>query len=1036
MQWLVSWCVRRRGIVAILAAAFLALGIWQARKTPIDVFPEFVPAQVSIQTEAPGLTPDQVETLVTRPIEAAVNGAPGLAALRSESIPGLSVVSLDFGAGTDPRRAHQDIAERLGRVAASLPAGTKTPQLSPLTSSTMDVLKIGLVSQRLDSFALRDLADWSLKPQLLAVPGVARVNVFGGDVRQLSVMPDLQKLEAYGLSAGDLAEAARAALALHGAGFVDLAAQRVLIESPVPSPDPAALAAAVVTVRNGVPLTLGDLARVETSAALRAGDSLVQGRDGVLLTISSQFGANTMDVTRALEAALADIVPRLEADGISVYPAIHRPANFIERALTNLRDGLGIAAALVLIVLFAFLRDVRAALISFVTIPLSLVAATLVLGRWGFTLNAMTLGGFAVAVGVLVDDAIIDIENIMRRLRENAALAQPRPRMSVVRDASLEIRSPVVFATLAVVALFVPVYFISGVQGQFIGPLAFAFITAVLASLVTALTVTPALCALLLSASEVHAEAAWIGALKRGQARAAVWISERFTAVVAVLAVAFVATLLWLPSLGGEFMPDFEEGHFVVQASSALPGTSFDEMLGVGRRISADLLALPYVATVAQQVGRAELGEDTWGPNRSEFHVELKADPGIDQRDAQAAIRAIVESYPGLRTEVVTFLGDRFSESLTGETAAVVINVFGDDLDVLDRTGARIAAALGGVPGVVDLQYERQSATPEILVRPRAEALAAYGVTRRDLLDVLQTAFAGLNVGQTFTGGRTVDVVVILPEDERNRVESIGRLAVRSPFGPVRVEQLADVAPAVGRSQVRHLDGQRRVAVTFNVEGRDLQGVVADARARVAALGALPAGVFVRFAGEAEAERQARLEIVLFSVAALVAVVVILFVCFRRRSYPWLVVANLPFSLLGSILAVGVTGIGLSLGTLVGLVTVFGVSSRNAILLLAHYEHLMDVEGLPWNRATALRGASERLVPILMTALVTALGLAPLVLGLGTAGYEIEAPMAITVLGGLVTSTVLNLLVLLALVERTTVSSPPASAGWVTEMEV
>jgi Cu/Ag efflux pump CusA len=471
-------------------------------------------------------------------------------------------------------------------------------------------------------------------------------------------------------------------------------------------------------------------------------------------------------------------------------------------------------------------------------------------------------------------------------------------------------------------------------------------------------------------------------------------------------------------------MPEFEEGHFVVQASSALPGTSFDEMLSVGRRISAEILALSYVATIEQQVGRAELGEDTWGPNRSEFHVELKADPGIDQSEAEEAIRKIVESYPGMRTEVVTFLGDRFSESLTGETAAVVVNVFGDDLDALDATGARIAAALGSVQGIVDLQYERQSATPEVLVRPRAEALAAHGVTRRDLLDALQTGFAGLKVGQTFAGARTVDAVVLLAGPERSRIDSVGRLTVQSPFGPVRVDQLASVAPAVGRSQVRHLDGQRRVAITFNVAGRDLQGTVNAARERIAALGPLPSGIFVRFAGEAEAERQARVEIVLFAAVALVVVVLILHLAFRRRAYPWLVVVNLPFSLLGSIAAIGLTGVGLSLGTLVGLVTVFGVSSRNSILLLAHYEHLLDVEGLQWNRATALRGAAERLVPILMTALVTALGLAPLAFGLGRAGYEIEAPMAITVLGGLATSTILNLLVLLAVAERTNGTAP------------
>ncbi|HVJ30181.1 MAG TPA: efflux RND transporter permease subunit, partial [Gammaproteobacteria bacterium] len=637
-----------------------------------------------------------------------------------------------------------------------------------------------------------------------------------------------------------------------------------------------------------------------------------------------------------------------------------------------------------------------------------------VLKHFGYTLNAMTIGGFAVAIGVLVDDAIIDIENIMRRLRESKGA----PRLTVVRDASLEIRSPVLFATLAVVALFVPVYFISGVQGRFIAPLALAFVSAVLASLIVALTVTPALCALLLSERHVRPEAAWIARLKRVQARAAEWVADRFVAVIAVLVVVFAATLLWLPSLGGEFMPEFEEGHFVVQASSALPGTSFDEMLGIGRRMSEELLALPYVATVEQQLGRAELGEDTWGPNRSELHIELVADLDVTQSEAGDAIREIVDSYPGLRTEVMTFLGDRFSESLTGETAAVVVNVFGNDLEELDLTGARIAAALQGVDGVVDLSYERQSATPEIFVRPRSDALAAYGVTRRDLLDVVQAGFAGLVVGQTYGGGAIVDVAVILPEAARGRVESIGRLVVNTPLGPVAMAQLADVSPSVGRSQVRRLDGQRRVAVTFNVAGRALQDTVADARARITALGPLPPGVFVRFAGEAEAERQARYELVLFAAFAIVTVVLLLHLCFRRRAFPWLVVANLPFSLIGSVAAIGVTGVGLSIGTIVGLVTVFGVSSRNTILLLAHYEQLLDVEGEQWSRATALRGARERLVPILMTALVTGLALVPLAVGLGRAGYEIEAPMAITVLGGLVTSTVLNLVVLMGAVER------------------
>jgi CzcA family heavy metal efflux pump len=1037
VQWLVSLCVRHAAAVAAIAALLTLLGIWDARTTPLDVFPEFVPAQVSIQTEAPGLAPDQVEALVTRPVEAAVNGAPGLERMRSESIPGLSVISLDFGADADARRAHQDIAERLSRIASALPAGIGVPKLSPLTSSTMDLLKIGLVSEKLDAYALRDIADWVVKPQLLGVPGVARVNVYGGAVRQIQILPDLEKLAAYGVGLGDLGDAARAAVSLHGAGFVDLAAQRVLVESPVPAPDAAAIARAVVTVRNGTPITLGDLARVEIGAALEAGQAVVQGTPGVLLTISSQYGANTMTATRAVEGALRDLAPRLAAQGITIYPALHRPATFIERALTNLRDSLAIAAVLILLVLLAFLRDWRSAFISFITIPLSLLAAVVVLKHLGLTLNTMTLGGFAVAIGVLVDDAIIDVENILRRLHLNAnarsapkldLASEPERRLAVVRDASLEIRGPVLYATLAVLIVFLPVLLTTGVQGRFVGPLALAFMLAVLASLLVALTVTPALSALLLSPRAAHASARWILALERLQACAVTLIGRRLAIVAGALAAATIGALLWLPSLGGQFMPEFREGHFVVQASSAAPGTSFEEMMRLGERVSRDLLALPYIATVAQQIGRAELGEDTWGPNRSELHVELKANARVDQRRAQDEIRRVVESYPGLRTEVVTFLGDRLSESLTGETAAVVVDVFGDDLDALDAAGTRIAAALADVPGVVDLQFARESAGPEIMVRPDSKALAEYGLTRAAVLDAVQTAFAGLTVGQTFAGARTVDVVLILPASARHRLETLDRLTVSGPFGPVPLNKVAHITPAAGRATIRHLDGQRRVVVTFNVADRPLQSVVTDARDAVAALGSLPGGVYVRFEGQGEAERAARLELGVLSALAAGGVLLMLFLCFRRRAYPWLVLVNLPFSLIGSILAIGIIGIGLSIGTLVGLVTVFGISARNAILLLAHYEHLVDVEGRGWNRATVLDGAGERLVPILMTALVTALGLAPLAAGMGRVGYEIEGPMAVTVLGGLATSTLLNLLVLPALAQRFGTSGPGAAA--------
>jgi CzcA family heavy metal efflux pump len=1018
MYRIVSWSVQHRAVMTLLALLALLAGTLVARRVPLDVFPEFVPVQVEIQTEAPGFSPEQVEQLITRPIEAAINGAPDLATMRSESIPGLSVISLSFSDAADPHIARQGIAERINELGSSLPSGAGTPSLSPLVSSTMDLIKIGLTSETLDPFALRDRADWELKPQLLAVPGVARVTVFGGAVREIQIQPDMTKLAAYRFSLTELADAARTALALRGAGFIDLGSQRVVIQTPTPVPDPAVVGDAVVAVRQGVPIRLSDVAKVSEQPSLRVGDAIIQGRPGVLLSLSSQFGANTLEVTHAVEAALASLTPALQADGITVYPRMHRPANFIERALTNIQRSLVIAAVMIFVVLLAFLRSWRSAVISFLAIPFSLVAGAVALGYMGHTLNTMTLGGFAVALGVLVDDAIIGIENVLRRMRENAVSPSPRPRLEVVRDATLEIRAPVIYATVAVLLVFIPVLMTSGVQGHFLGPLAIAFILSVVASLVVAMTITPALCALLLTPRSVHSEAFWIRGLKWAQARIITAVDRGFIVVIPALALAFAGSLAWLPFLGGQFMPDFREGSFVVQVNSAVPGTSLNEMVKLGQRISKDILALPYVATAEQQLGRAQGSEDTWDTARSEFHVELKPDADVDQSEAQNALRDILARYPGLNVEVVTFLGDRLSESLTGETAQMVVNVFGEDLNTLDRVAANVGQAIGQVPGVVDLRVQRASNTPALNISLDRAALASYGLRAQDALEVLQSAYAGTLLGQTYAGVRRIDVVMILPENLRHRIEEIGALTISSPLGPVPFKSVAHIQTTEGRANILHTGGQRRVTVAFNVEGRPLQDVVNEAQQRVNTSVPHQEGVYLVFEGQAEAEQTARFELSIYTGGTLVLIVMVLFLCFSRRTHPWLVLVNLPFSLIGSILAIGISGIGLSLGALVGLVTVFGVGARNSILLLAHYEHLVEVEDAHWNNETVVRGAAERLVPILMTATVTALGLAPLAVGMNQPGQEIEGPMAITVLGGLVTSTLLNLLVLPALAKR------------------
>jgi CzcA family heavy metal efflux pump len=1018
MERLIELCVRRRGAAVILSILALCLALWGAWRTPLDVFPDFVPSQTTIHTDAPGFTAEQVEQLVTHPIEKALNGSDGVATLHSESIPGLSVITINFTTGADLYHARQDLAERLTVVARSLPSGTGTPQLSPLTSSTRDLLKVGLVSDLVDDYALRDIADYVIKPRLRALPGVALVTTFGGAVREIRIEPDPQKLTAFGFTVSQLVDAAPGALALRGAGFIDLQGQRVLIQTPTPSPDVSVIGDAILAVRGGTPVRLQDVATIAQVPAERVGDALIQGRPGVLISVSSQYGASTLATTRAVEAVLLDLAPSLKAQGVAIYPALHQPANFIERAIGGLAQALAVAAALIFVALVLFLRDWRSALISFIAIPVSLVVAIAVLHQFGGSLNTMTLSGFVVALGVLVDDAVAGVENILRRLREQAQSPQPRGRLATIREAADEVHTPIFFATLVVLAVFVPELLSSSVQGRLIGPLALAFILAVTTSLIVALTTTPALAALLLSVDDTHVEAAWLTMLKRVQAAAIAFVHRHLMVCVALIVVMLAGAVSLIPFLGGTFLPEFREGHLIVQVTSNLPGTSLNEMMSLGGRISREILELPYVATIEQRVGRAEGTEDTWGPHQSEFQVELKPDADVDQERAEAKLREILSRYPGVQSEVVTFLGDRISESLTGQTAQVAIKLFGPDLATLDATAARMQALVATVPGVVDLQFKRQSGTPMLGVTLDPAALAAVGLKGQDVLDAIATDYAGTTVGQAFAGPRTEDVVVRLSDQWRQQPRQLSELTISGPFGAVPLSNVAHIVTSSGRYSVQHEDGQRFVAVTFNVVGRSLQNAVADVRRLVDQSGIVPNGVRIDYSGAASAERTTQLELAAYSLLMLVLVVIILSVGFSWRAHPWLVMINLPFSLIGGIVAVAATGIGLSLGALIGLVTVFGISARNAILLLSYYEQLVDRDGAPWTMETIIRGANERLSPIIITAVLTALGLAPLAYSIVKPGQEISGPLAVTVLGGLASSTILNIILMPALAAR------------------
>src|ERR1700761_2423840 len=734
MEFLIALCVRHRYAAALISALVLALEIWLVWGAPLDVFPDFAPSQVTVYTQAPGFTAEQIEELVTQPIEKTLSGGSGVDTVRSESIPELSVITVSFLRDANLPNARQDVTDRLAAVKQQLPTEAGTPQLSPLTPGTRDILKLGMTSDKIDAYTLRDIADYVIKPRLLALPGVAQVKVFGGAVREIHIQPDPNTLTAYGFSIPDLIKAAPAALALRGAGFIDLKGQRILIQTPTPTPNVSIIGDGILGVHDNIPIRLRDVATITQGPAERVGDALIQGGPGVLFSVSSQSGANTLATTRAVEKTLIDLAPGLKAQGIVLYPALHQPADFIQRALGGLGRSMAIAALLIFFTLTAFLRDFRSAIISFISIPLSVLAAIGVLEYFGYTLNTMTMSGLIVALGVLVDDAVVSVENILRQLRHNSQLKKPLPRTDVIQAASFEVHGPIFYATLVVLVVFLPELLSSSVQGRFIGPLALAFVLSVTASLLVALTTTPALAAIFLTPQDAHRDLFWIGWLKKLQA----WVIEFFYAypwpAIALVAAAFGASLFILPSLGGIFMPEFHEGHLVVQVTSKLPGTSIDEMLELGKSISKEILALPYVSTVDQQVGRAENSDDTAGPHESEFQVELNPDVYVDQVHAEEQLREIVQRYPGIQSEVVTFLGDRIGQTLTGQTAQVAIKLFGSDLDTLDSTATKVEQTLAPEPGIVDLQFKRQSRMPVLNIEPESAARAAAGHKAQDVL--------------------------------------------------------------------------------------------------------------------------------------------------------------------------------------------------------------------------------------------------------------------------------------------------------------
>ena len=1006
MRWLVATALHQRAVVLALALVLVVAGIHAARTASYDVFPEFAPPLVEIQTEAPGLSTEEVEALVTVPIENALGGIAWLDTMRSKSVLGLSSVVLVFQENVDLLRARQFVQERLAAELGQLPKVASPPTILPPVSATSGVMKIGMTSASRSQMELSEAARWIVRPRLMAVPGVANVAIWGERRARYQVVVDPQRVSAQQVTLDAIVRAATAATVTSAGGFLDTPNQRLPVRHQSTIESVEDLSRALVQLRDGAPLTLGDVASVGIGSPPPIGDAIVNDRPGILLVIDKQPWSNTLAVTRGLEQALGALAPALE--GIDVDSTIFRPATFVEQSLRNLTRAMAIGCFLVLAVLVVFLADWRTALISVLAIPLSVLGAAVVLVALGGTINTMVLAGLVIAVGEVVDDAIIDVENIARRLRLRAAGGQGGSILQVVLDASLEVRSAVVIASVIVILVFLPVFFLPGVAGAFFRPLALAYLLAIGASLLVALTVTPALALLLLPRGGRHEDAPLVRALKRRYRGLLPAIVARPRRALLGLAIAFAVTLLTLPSLGQEFLPDFKERDFLIHWV-AKPGTSLEALRRVTLRVSDDLRAIPGVRNFGAHLGRAEAGEEVAGPNFGELWISVDDDSDYDTTVAR--IREVVEQYPGLDRDVLTYLRERITEVVTGAAATLAVRVYGPDLATLRAKAEEIRGAIVDVPGVADLKVERQVLVPQVEVRLRPEAEAVFGLTAADVRRVATTFVQGTVVGQVYRQQRIYDVAVVGADRVRSDLEALRELPVELPGGGyTRLGHVAEVRIVPAPNEITRERSARRIDVLCNVSGRDLGSVAADLEARVRGI-SFPREYHAELIGEHVAREQARRRLFSLSALSLAGILLLLHADFRSLRLTLLVALTLPFALIGGVVAALLGGGALSLGSLVGFVTVLGIAARNGIMLVSHYRHLERVEGMPFGVPLILRAAEERLSPILMTALCAALALLPLVVAGDVPGHEIEYPMALVIVGGLVTSTLLNLFV-------------------------
>lgn len=1009
IRWLIQTSLQLRIAVVAITVILMFLGSRTLMEsTAFDVFPEFAPLLVEVQTEAQGLSTTDVESLITVPIENALSGVAKLDKMRSKSVLGLSSVVLYFQKDANLTQVRQLVQERLTHLSATLPVAAKPPViLSPL-SSTSRVLKIGISSKTMSQIDMTTLAKWTIRPRLMAVPGVANVAIWGQRDRQLQIQIDPERLRTHGVSVDQIVKASQDALRIEGGGFIDTPNQRLSVSHMMNLTSAQDLAKIPVGLNNGVPLNLDRVATLTEGFPPPIGDAVVNHGPGLLLIVEKQPWGNTLEVTHKVEEALDSLRPGLK--GLEIDSSIFRPATFIEMSLHNLNHAMLLGCLLVILVLAFFLNNWRTALISVLAIPTSLLVAALALQYQGGTLNTMVLAGLIIALGEVVDDAIIDVENIMRRLKLNKVSENPQSPFLVVLNASLEVRSAVVYGSVIVALVLLPVLMLEGVSGSFFRPLALSYMTAIIASLFVALTLTPALALLLLpkSAGE-QKEPPLVNWLKPRYEKHLTQLLDRKKQVTGIMAATILTGLLALPFLGEEFLPHFKEYDFLMHWVEK-PGTSIDAMRRITIQVSDELLAIPGVRNFGAHIGRAEVADEVVGPNFTELWVSL--DPKVPYEATVAKIQNVIDGYPGLYRDVLTYLRERIKEVLTGSSATLVVRIYGDNLDVLRGKAQEVYAAMKPVKGVVDLKVQPQVLVPQVEVHVRNEAASQFGITPGDVRRTAGIFLKGIKVGEFHEDQNSFDIVVTGTPSMRQDLSALRQVLITTPTGEtVPLRDVADVIIAPTPNLISREMASRYTEVTCNVAGRDLGSVARDIEQKLKSV-PFDKGYHPELLGEYAAQQASKDRIMLFSFISLIGIIIILHADFRSIRLMLLILLSLPFALFGGLVGVILTGGVLSLGSLIGFVTVLGIAARNSIMLISHYRHLQLEEGKPFNATLIIQGAKERLSPILMTALAAMLALLPLVFGGEKPGQEIEHPMAIVIVGGLISSTVLNLFIL------------------------